>query len=558
MKWSSISFLAMPVCAFDYEVTVPGLGVLQGTATNPARSDGTLPGTKQYPDVAQFMGIPYAKPPIGNLRFQPPQPHGAWESPRDATSFGSACWQGGGNPQPVHGKSEDCLFLDVTTPSKQLTSDEKLPVMFYIYGGAYVNGEEADYPLDALVSQNNYSIVAVVPNYRIGPFGFLGGLDIQAQTSDGSTGNFGIQDQRAAMMWVKQNIAAFGGDGDEITIFGESAGGNAVMNHLAQPASFPYYKKAIIESGTYNRGATALATSESDYQSVLKLSGCSDLDCLLALPAETLNKLDLLFLNFGPVIDGVSLTASPWDLVIEGKHNKDVPVMIGSNRDEAALVTNHLPKQLGENTFNFFMTALLGIRDAYKVKKLYDPSVYDYPSNLGGFSQWWWTLTEAATDTVPGLGACGTRTLARNLFAGGSEHVYTYFFSKPSLTGPIIPSQYIVGHATEILFAYGDVHSMEVESEKELALAMSAYWSSFAIHGDPNHDGLPTWPLYDSDTDTLMRFDDSPRLGGVHTQQALRKDACDFWADRAIPGDVWDRLLREALQHSQQPDVVVV
>jgi len=558
MNWRSVFFLAIPSSAFDFEVTVPGLGVLQGSANNPARSDGTLPGKEQYPDLAQFMGIPYAKPPTGDLRFQPPQPYGAWESPRDATNFGSACWQGNGNPQPVHGKSEDCLFLDVATPSKQLTSVHKLPVMFYIYGGAYVNGEAPDYPLDAIVSQNNYSIIAVVTNYRVGPFGFLGGQDIQARTSDGSTGNFGIQDQRSAMMWVKQNIAAFGGDGDEITIFGESAGGNAVMNHLAQPASFSLYTRAIIESGTYNRGAKTLAASESDYQTVLRLAGCNSLDCLLALPAKTLNRFDSLLLNLAPVVDGVSLTATPWDLVLEGKHNKDVPVMIGSNRDEAALVTNvALPKQVGENTFNLLMTALLGVRDAYKVKKLYDPAVYDYPSDLGGFSQWWWTITDAATDTVPGLGACGTRSLARNLLAGGTEHVYTYFFSKPSLTGPIIPSQYIVGHATEILFAYGDVNSMEVESEKELAIAMSAYWSSFAIHGDPNHDGLPTWPLYDSKNDTVMRFDDSPKIGGVHTQQALRKDACDFWADRAIPDDLLGKLLAEALQHSQQQDVVV-
>jgi len=432
-----------------------------------------------------------------------------------------------------------------------------LPVMFYIHGGAYQTGEASDYPIDAIVAQNNYSVVAVATNYRLAAFGFLGGHDVQARTSDGSSGNFGIQDQRSAMTWVKQHIAAFGGDGDDITIFGESAGGNSVMNHLAQPASFSLYKKAIIESGTYSSGASTMAASDEEYQNALKLTGCKNLDCVVALPAKTLNALEVLFL--GPVIDGVSQTASPWDLMLQGKHNKDVPVMIGSNRDEAALVTYPLlPKQVGENVFDLLITALLGVRALPKVKKLYDPANYDYPSELGGYSQGWWTITEAATDTVPGLGPCGTRSLARTLLQGGTEHVYTYFFSKPSVAGGVIvPSEYVVAHATEIIFAFGDVNSLEVQSEKELATAMSAYWSSFAIHGDPNHNGLPTWPLYDASNDTVMRFDDSPRLGGVHTQQALRKDACDFWADQAIPSDLWEKLLREALQQSQQQDVVV-
>lgn len=551
--------LAAPTIASEYEVTVPGLGVLQGTARNPGRNDGTQPETDQYPNVAQFMGIPFAKPPIGDLRFQPPQPYGAWESPRDATNFGSACFQLGGNPTPLHAPmSEDCLFLDVVTPNHQWVSVSKLPVMFYIHGGAYQAGEASDYPLDAIVSQNNHSIVAVAANYRLGPFGFLGGQDVQGRTFDGSTGNFGIQDQRSAMLWVKDNIGAFGGNGADITIFGESAGGNSVINHLAQPASFPFYKKAIIESGTYNSGATSLADSEKEYQIVLRLTKCTDLDCLVSLPAETLNKLDSLVLKSMPVIDGVSLTAAPWDIMLQGKHNIDVPVMIGSNRDEAALITNlALPHHVGEKTFTLLISALLGLRAVPKVKRLYDPANYNYPSDLGNFSQWWWTITDAATDTVPGLGACGTRSLARTLLQGGTKHVFTYFFSKPSLTNPLLPSEYFVGHASEILFAYGDVNSMPVQSEKELAMAMSTYWSSFAIHGDPNHDGLPEWPLYDAESDTLMRFDDSPKVGGVHTEQFLRKDACDYWADRKIPEDLWGDLLREALQQSQPHDVVV-
>lgn len=558
MQWRSLFALAVPTAAFDYEVTVPGLGVLQGRPDSPGRDDGTRPQSKQYPNLAQFLGIPYAKPPVGDLRFQPPQPYGAWDSPRDATNYGSACWQGVGEPQPLHsGKSEDCLLLHVVTPSEQLTSTHKLPVMFYIHGGAYQSGEASDYPLDAMVAQNNYSVVAVAANYRLAAFGFLGGYDVQARTSDGSSGNFGIQDQRSAMTWVKQNIAAFGGNGDDITIFGESAGGNSVMNHLAQPASFPLYQKAIIESGTYSLGATTLAASDDEYQKALKLTGCQTLDCVVALPAETLNKLEVLFL--GPVVDNVSLTAAPWDLILQGEHNKDVPVMLGSNRDEAALITYPLlPKQVGEKTFDLLVTALLGVRAIPKVKKLYDPANYDYPSDLGGYSQWWWTITDAATDTVPGLGPCGVRSLARALLQGGTENVYTYFFSKPSvLGGVIVPSEYVVGHATEIIFAFGDVNSLEVQSEKELAIAMSSYWSSFAIHGAPTANGLPSWPLYDAKSDTVMRFDDSPRLGGVHTQQALRQDACDFWDEQAIPRDLWEKVLREALQQSQPQEVVV-
>lgn len=525
--WRFTASLCTATMAAEYDVSVPGLGDVRGTDIIPGQS-------APYYDVVGFYGIPFAKAPVGELRWQPPQPYGAWDGLLDGTKYGKGCMQAGGvGGAPQAGISEDCLFLEVATPPNGLVANAKLPVMFWIHGGAYVSGSADIYPIEGLVSSSNHSVVVVATNYRLGPFGFLGGSEIQSATSDGSSGNFGIQDQRIAMVWTRDHIGAFGGNGADVTIFGESAGGNSVINHLSAPASFSLYKRAIVESGTYTYGASDMDSADSDFAKAKKSLNCADLKCLLSVNAEDLQSKASMQLT-GPVVDGVELVAAPWELVRQGKHNKDVTVMVGSVRDEGALITASLPKKMNVLEFDVAAAASLAAMapkaKLAEVKKIYNPSVYPYPADLGGASKWWWEITRIGTDTVPGLGACGTRSYARDLLAGGSKKVFTYLFAKPSLGAPIDPSETVVAHAAEIGFVFGAVQNMSIwPDQAELALAMAGYWSSFAVNDDPNHEGLPQWPAFTAQNDIAMRFDDAPSLGGVKIQQGLRKEACDYW-----------------------------
>lgn len=217
-------------------VNIPGLGSVLGSIT--------LPGNDTVPSVARFAGIPYAKPPVGELRWAPPVEHEAYTKQLDGTNLGSKCYQ----PAPGDGQSEDCLFLNgegkwiarsckwtfvshcslplVYAPVDALSSGKKLPVMFWIHGGAYTSGASNDYDGDGLVAGSAGGVVVVTINYRLNVFGFLGSKELASTTLDKSCGNFGIQDQRLAMKWVSEHIGAFGGDSEDVLIFGESAGGN--------------------------------------------------------------------------------------------------------------------------------------------------------------------------------------------------------------------------------------------------------------------------------------------------------------------------------------------
>lgn len=539
-----VSLLFAPALSTGYDVSVPGLGSMKG-------GDGFL----GYNGVAQFGGIPFAKPPLDARRWQPPQAYGAWSGLLDATKFGSRCAQQV-SPGDSANYSEDCLFLNVATPATMVGASKSLPVMFWIHGGAYVGGS-GDYPLDALVSASNFSVVVVSTNYRLGYYGFLASKDIQARTTDGTAGNFGIQDQRMALMWVRDHITPFGGNGGDVTIFGESAGGNSVMNHVAQAASFPFYKKAIIESGTWMDGAIDMDAASVFYATLLNKTSCTDLPCMLALSSVDLQKavngIDYLHqIGLAPAIDGISLTATPKELIIQQKHNKAAPVIIGSNREEMASAWfNYYPHDMNETVFDYIYSQQLGSEDLAKVKKLYDPSSYDYPANLGNYSIWWWTAARMLTDMIPGaqpaaanpccFGACAARSLARSLLDSGSSEVYTYLFAKPPQSpnpeyGPSTgPGNVIVAHAMEIPFVYGHVKQLVPADEKELASSMAAYWSSFARAGNPNQPGLPQWPSFSTTEDTILRFDNPLSAGGIHTQKNLRKDACDFWDSRLKP-----------------------
>jgi carboxylesterase type B len=406
------------------QVSIPGVGNVNGFVCD------------DDPAVASFLGLPYSRPPTGANRFQPPAAPAPWTTVRDATEYGATCMQPPGVDSNISlPQSEDCLFLNVFTPIEAIAKAQKLPVMLWIHGGAYVNGESNDYPGEGLVNQSACGLVVVTINYRLNVFGFLGSDAISATTANGGSGNFGIQDQRMAMQFVKEHIAAFGGDGDDITIFGESAGGNSVINHLAQPDSFPLYTKAIVESGTYDTGAKTLAAANAQYASVLAGLSCAGVSCLRALDAGKLLAQVKLGSSWAPVVDGRSLAAAPTDLIEAGQFNNKVPVMMGSNRDEYAFfaLLFKVPPQLTKDEMDALLLSTgSSAQDVLELGRLYAPAAYPFPQELGPYSLHWWTYMRIQTDLVPGLGPCGARWLARALTAGGSPSVHVYLFAHPA------------------------------------------------------------------------------------------------------------------------------
>lgn len=236
------------------------------------------------------------------------------------------------------------------------------------------------------------------------------------------------------------------------------------------------------------------------------------------------------------LFSGVSLTAAPLDLIGRGEFNHKVSVVIGSVRDETAYfqIKIHTPPKLTELGFDALQSALShGVR-LKALKQLYDPAVYEYPKDLGNYSRWFWTNMRIGTDKVPGLGPCGVRSLARQLLKGGAPAVYSYFFTHaPQVAVPGIPGlgpgNPFVVHSSEIQYVMADAHELAPGDETSLAAAMSSYWYTFAVIGDPNHATAPAvWPLFTEQQDEVLRFDE-PAAGGIRVQAGVRKLACDFW-----------------------------
>jgi len=549
LPWVAVwAFFNVKVSEAAPTVTVPALGNLTGKYSS-----------WWSKDVAMFLAIPFGKPPIGSLRWMPPQAYGAWNSPRDATKYGDRCVSGddfkdGGGDA---GASEDCLFLNVVTKSSWLGGPAKLPVLVWIYGGTYESGSAQQFTPETMVGAAKDPVVVVTINYRLNTFGFLGSKALAARSADGGrTGNYGLQDQRLALEWVRDHISAFGGRGADVTIFGESAGGNSILHHLIQPESFGLYTKAIIESGTYE-GGYPMADAEALFAAILEKAGCgTDLDCFVnkttkeialatievaktsGTPQQTLKEL-----HWGPVVDGVSMTGTPQQLIPAGKFNTLVPVVMGSNRDEMNSLLQYLPAikpAMTETDFDNLL-AYLGNDTIKTVKKLYHPSVYAYPKDLRGNSQWWWAAMRIATDNgIPfkgfplgtALGHCSARRIAEQLVRGGTPNVYLYNFARP------LPFS-LVGHGYEIPFVF-DSTALAVTGFGNLKLSadMVAYWTRFADVGSPSVDKLPQWPSYAPDGDKANICLDATLLdSNISIEHGFRNAACDFW-DKLAEGRV--------------------
>jgi para-nitrobenzyl esterase len=471
--------------------------------------------------IRAFRGIPYAAPPVGDLRWRPPQPHARWVGVRNATQFGSSCPQTLG-PFGVPSTDEDCLFLNVYTPAAA-TVGSKLPVMFWIHGGALITGESTDYDPTALVK---HGVIVVTVNYRLGLLGFLAHPALSAESSTHDSGDYGLMDQQFALGWVKKNIAHFGGNPANMTVFGESAGGLSVRSMLVSPSAKGLFQRAIVESGSYAETIPTLAQAESTGEALAAGMGCSDQTaaCLRALPVSTLlaNETALTQLpNISALLPAQYATAFG-----TGAFNR-VPVLYGTNHDEWMLFVDLLDSALGNpvtaQNYQAQVAATLQLPStaaAAPIVAAYPLSSYPTPYNA---------LGAVGTDAIF---ACNARADVRSI----SQYVPTYQYEfndhNPPMIFPLPPVPYSVGayHASELQYLFPTSASKLDAAQQQLAGAMQGYWTNFAKSGNPNGARLPSWPAYKASTDEAQSLVE-PAPAPESTFAADHK--CAFWSAAA-------------------------
>ncbi len=437
-----------------------------------------------------FLGLPYAAPPVGQLRWKAPQPPIAWKGTRDATKFGGRCeqwhiWNDYIFLDP--GPTEDCLFLNVYAPAKA-SSAGKLPVMVWIHGGGFLAGagSEPRYTNSALVSKG---VILVTLNYRLNVFGFLASDDLNKE-ANGHAGNYGLMDMVAALQWVKSNIAAFGGDAGNVTIFGESAGSFAVNTLTVIPSAQGLFQKAIGESGALFSGpapASAVAARAQRDQAWVDKLGVKNLGELRSLPADKLiEAMQKPGAGFGPVVDGQFMPTSVAETYAAGRQ-AHVPSIIGWNRDER---TATLSKDLTAAKWKAYATEHYGNRA--------DQFLAAFPGDTDA------QAVRSADDlTTAQFIALGTWRWADAQVSTGQSPVYRYQFDRPAPPEPNHPQGKYAFHSDELEYVFGTLDVRQGAAwhpeDRALSAQMVTYWTNFAHTGDPNGAGLPQWPRFDKD-----------------------------------------------------------
>jgi para-nitrobenzyl esterase len=490
---------------------------------------GLLAGATTANGVHVYKGIPYAAPPIGYLRWRPPQPPSSWTGVRQATSFSPICEQMPGTPssiyfQPPQPRSEDCLYLNVWTPAN--SPNDHLPVMVWIHGGGLTSGNASTpiYNAEALAKEG---VVVVTFNYRLGVFGFFAHPKLSDESVHRVSGNYGVLDQIAALRWVHENISAFGGDPRLVTIFGESAGSWSVNYLMVTPLATGLFQRAIGESGAafgwFMRGnglTSDLMKKRADAEGLgarlAASQGAGTLAALRSLPAEDLLKASdpknpKNWGNFVPNLDGWVFPNDAYVTFASGKQN-DVPLITGSTADEGSTLCPW-PTKGTASTFVEQMQSRFGGMVA-QFFKLY-PASSDEEAQRSSYAN--------CRDADMGWEA---RTWARLQARTGRSKSYLYYFTRvpPGLGS----AHYGAFHGAEIgyvfhngqVFHYGlPLHPWEATDWK-LSEELSSYWVNFARTGDPNGKDLPKWPAYDEKNEQVMELGDTVKVRGLPNKAA--------------------------------------
>jgi para-nitrobenzyl esterase len=487
--------------------------------------DGTLRGTVTG-DQRTYQGIPYAAPPVGPLRWVSPQPAKPWTGTRDATKPSSSCPQSAGFLGDAPSENEDCLYLNVTTPRH--TTSKKLPVMFYVHGGGFYSGSGALYGAQRLADQGDVMVVTF--NYRLGVFGFLDHPALDGAKA--KSGDYGIEDQQAALRWVRDNASAFGGDPANVTLFGESAGGASTCAHLASPYSAGLFRRAIVQSGPctetdewpYPEGNWLVrprATAETQGKALATSLGCDNdtVKCLREIPVGKLLEATEGGAGYGPAAGGGGVLPIDPATALATGHFNHVPVIHGTTRDEHRLFVAALELMLKERTTPESYTSdienFFGKEKAAKILARYPLRAYDSPSIA---------LATVWTDSSWGCTALDTdRKLARS--------VPTYAFEFADENAPWASDgstpEFATGafHAGDLQYLFDDEQFRRPlnASQRHLSDQMIRYWTQFAHTGDPNSAATPTWPRFTGST--VQSLDPS----GIHGADLGREHQCGFW-----------------------------
>jgi len=510
--------------------------------------------------VAVFKGIPYARPPIEDLRWKPPLPVEQWDGVKAAKSFGPMALQLGIDTKtffngmvegqgwgpirtfctkllfvliPMPRQDEDCLYLNIRTPA--LDKEAKLPVMLWIHGGAHTDGSGSDVPYNsnALVHKG---VVVVTINYRLGLMGYFAHPELSRESEKGVSGNYGTMDQIAALCWVQDNIKAFGGDPDNVTIFGESAGGESVAHMMSSPLARGLFHKAIMQSPANGGQMIHLKQPFLSYKPLEELGkafadrvvgpGENQLKDMRRIPAKKFYQIlrqEMELNTFYPVIDGYVLEKSPFEIFFKGEQ-ATVPLLVGSNADEGTL------------TYPMYKKLLSDLRNvAVELGKMPDLLREEFGEDADALFDLYPGLEngkEEAESSMYGDSIFGSKARFYAVQASKSgQPVYLYFFSRT----PPSPKQTAGAfHASEVPFVHGKSNIILPLYEKDLELSriMIDYWTQFAKTGNPNISPHPKWPLFDFEDQRYMEL--GAQTGEAPIARAAKYDILDRHLMRQI------------------------
>ncbi len=484
---------------------------------------GLVEGTVED-GVTIYKGIPFAAPPVGELRWRPPQPVRSWEGVRKADKYAPAC------PQapfdfPIFPKfetSEDCLYLNVWTPAQ--SPAENLPVMVWIHGGGFALGATS-VPLWTGERLARRGVIVVSLAYRLGPLGFLAHPELTAESPRKVSGNYGLLDQIAGLRWVQRNIKAFGGDPGGVTVFGESAGGISVSMLTASPLARGLFQRAISESGAsfapVHRekelsSMQLLAGAEAAGVEFAQRLGAKSLAELRQIPPEKWQKDPAAQMGgCWPVVDGHVIVDDQYKLYEAGKYN-DVPVLIGTNSDEGAMFVRATTPELYEKQVRADFGPF-----ADKVLDLYPGQTPD---------QTFRALADLFRD---GFFAWPTWAWARLQSKTGTAKVFVYYFDQkqPSSLLSLLFKYNGAPHGAEMAYVFQHLEqnlgAVYTEEDKKLAEIMATYWTNFAKKGNPNGDGVPPWPAFNERDPSILYLHSQPSAGPVpHLDKLTLLDEC--------------------------------
>lgn len=485
--------------------------------------EGKLQGTTEN-GLTVFKGVPFAAPPIGDLRWHSPMPPAKWEGIRQANSFAPAPIQGG---NPPAGKSEDCLYLNIWSPAK--SAKEKIPVLVWIYGGGFNFGatSEATYNGEKLAKKG---VILISIAYRVGQLGFMAHPELSKENPSNISGNYGILDMIAGLKWIKENIHAFGGDPNKVTIFGESAGGIAVSMLCASPQAKGLFQGAISQSGgsfgpsritTYpGENMKRLSVAEKAGEDYMKNSGFSSIAEMRKLPVDKLPAIKGLA---WPIVDGVVIPDDQYKLYEAGKFN-DTPILVGYNSDEGASFS---PPKTPEDYIK-------GVESRYG--RFSKALIEAYPTGENSVPK---TARDLARDAAFGW---QTWSWARLHAKSGKSKVFYYYFDQHPENPVGSPNAgHGSHHGQEVAYVFEQLDSKNPQTtQTDLAIsdAMGTYWTNFAKYGDPNGGNLPKWPAFDNDG-KVMYFEQKPYIGPVPSLDSM-KVLDQYFAWRRTPeGELW-------------------